>query len=416
MSEAPERLERSHIVLIALLSTATFFEGYDFVLLNLVLPYLRRDFGLTLRQTGYAASAIAIGTIAAFFVVRLGDSIGRRAMLLWTVVGYTLATGLTAVTTDVAGFVALQFIARVFLVAEWGISTVILAEELPATKRGFGISIVQGAAGVGGIVGSALFPLVTRAALGWRAMYLIGLAPLILVFVIRTQMTETRRYAAVRAAAVDSPGWMDVLAPPHRKPLIVVALLWFFMYLGYTPILTFWTTFALTDRGLTPGQISLVIAVAYTLGLSGFVTAGKLMDAWGRRPTAALFFGLGALATAAAFMGPPSVWAMGIALVVLIFFATGYLALCATLTAELFPTRLRASAAAWSNNTVGRVGMVLAPTLVGVLAERFADPHGPAGSGLGPAVALLGLAPLVCVGLVLGFLPETRNRELEEIG
>ena len=60
--------------------------------------------------------------------------------------------------------------------------------------------------------------------------------------------------------------------------------------------------------------------------------------------------------------------------------------------------------------------MVLAPTLVGILAERFADPHGPAGSGLGPAVALLGLAPLVCVGLVLGFLPETRNRELEEIG
>ena len=51
MSEAPERLERSHIVLIALLSTATFFEGYDFVLLNLVLPYLRRDFELTLRQT-----------------------------------------------------------------------------------------------------------------------------------------------------------------------------------------------------------------------------------------------------------------------------------------------------------------------------------------------------------------------------
>ncbi len=414
MPDVKEPLQRSHIVLLVLLSTATFFEGYDFILLNLVLPYLKQDFGLTLRQAGYAASVIASGTIAAFFLMRLGDSLGRRAMLLWTVLGYTLATGLTAVTTDIVGFVALQFIARVFLVAEWGISTVILAEELPASRRGFGISLVQGAAGVGGIVGSALFPIVSKVSLGWRAMYLIGLVPLALVFFIRTQMSETKRYAAQRALA-PPPRWTEVLAPQHRKTLIVVALLWFFMYLGYTPILTFWTTFAMNDRGLTPKQVSLVIAIAYTVGLSGFVTAGKLMDVWGRRPTSVLFFGVGSLATAAAFLGPPSIWGMGISLVVLIFFATAYLAICATFTAELFPTRLRASASGWTNNTVGRIGMVLAPTLVGLLAEQLANPATLARSGVGPAVALMGLSPLVCAALVLAFLPETRNRELEEI-
>jgi putative MFS transporter len=106
---------------------------------------------------------------------------------------------------------------------------------------------------------------------------------------------------------------------------------------------------------------------------------------------------------------------MGISLVVTIFFATAYLALCATYTAELFPTRLRASAAGWTNNTVGRIGMVLAPTLVGLLAERFANPTTLARSGVGPAVAVMGLAPLVCAALVLFFLPETRNRELEDI-
>ncbi len=412
MPDDPDRLQRAHIVLILLLSTATFFEGYDFILLNLVLPYLRKDFGLSLLQAGYAASAIAAGTIAAFFVMRLGDTLGRRAMLLWTVLGYTVATGLTAATTDIFGFVALQFLARVFLVAEWGISTVILAEELPAAKRGIGISIVQGAAGVGGIVGSALFPLVARVSLGWRAMYLIGLAPLVLVFLLRTRMSETRRYAAEREATPEPPGWTDVLARPYRKKLAVVALLWFFMYLGYTPIMTFWTSFAMNDRGLTPQQISLVVAIAFTFGLSGFVAAGKLMDSWGRRPTSVLFFTLGSFATAAAFLGPPSVWAMGLSLLVLIFFATAYLALCATFTAELFPTRLRASAAAWTNNTLGRIGMVLAPTLVGLLAAHFAVGNK---TGLGPAVAVLGLAPLVCAGLVLAFLPETRNRELEEI-
>ena len=52
--QTADRLERRHIVLLALLSTATFFEGYDFILLNLVLPYLQKDFHLTLLQTGYA--------------------------------------------------------------------------------------------------------------------------------------------------------------------------------------------------------------------------------------------------------------------------------------------------------------------------------------------------------------------------
>jgi MFS transporter, putative metabolite:H+ symporter len=419
MRNDAEGLQKSHILLILLVSTASFFEGYDFIILNLVLPFLQKEFSLSILQAGLAASAIAIGTIVAFFVLRLGDYFGRRAMLMWTVLGYTAATALTAASHSVYGFVAMQFLARVFLVAEWGISTVIIAEELPAAKRGFGISIVQAAAGVGGIVGSAVFPIVSKVALGWRAMYLIGILPLIVIFFIRRSVRETKRYAELRAAQVDKPAWTEILDKRYRKNLIVIACLWLFMYLGYTPILTFWTTFAMGDRGLSTGQVSLIVAIAYTIGLSGFIAAGKLMDGWGRRPTCVLFFGVGAIATFAAFNAPDSPLLMGASLVVLIFFATSYLTLCSTYTAELFPTRLRASAAAWTNNTLGRVGMVLAPTMVGLLAGLFAGssggPGGGPSSGVGPAVGLMGLFPLLCALIVLVFLPETKRRELEEI-
>jgi len=131
MQDDTDRLQKSHILLILLVSTASFFEGYDFIILNLVLPYLQKEFSLSLLQAGLAASAIAAGTIVAFFVLRLGDYFGRRAMLMWTVLGYTAATALTAASHSIYGFVAMQFLARVFLVAEWGISTVIIAEELP---------------------------------------------------------------------------------------------------------------------------------------------------------------------------------------------------------------------------------------------------------------------------------------------
>lgn len=419
MNAKAERLEKSHIFLLFLVSTASFFEGYDFIILNLVLPYLSDEFGLSVLQAGFAVSAIATGTIAAFLVLRLGDYFGRRALLIWTVLGYTAATALTAASRSIYAFAAMQFLARVFLVAEWGTSTVIIAEELPASRRGIGIAIVQAMAGVGAVFGSAIFPIVAKVAFGWRAMYLIGIVPLVIVFFIRRSLKETRRYAELRRSSPRRPGWTEILGPKHRRNLVLVALLWLFMYLGYTPWQTFYTSYAIKDVGLSEGQVGLIIAVAFVLGLSGYAAAGKLMDAWGRRPTCVLFFSVGSLSTALAFNAPHTLWAMGLSLVVCIFFSTSYLPLVSTYTAELFPTKLRASAQAWTNNTLGRIGMVLAPTLVGLIAGAFAKPTGGAGggplSGLGPAVSILGFAPLLCALIVLAFLPETKNKELEEI-
>ncbi|HUX36377.1 MAG TPA: MFS transporter, partial [Rectinemataceae bacterium] len=285
--EMRRSLERSQVFLLSLVSVASFFEGYDFIILSLVLPFLREDFKLSILEAGFATSIIAIGTIVAFFVVRLGDYFGRRAMLMWTVLLYTAATAATAFTNSVYGFVAMQFLARAFLVAEWGISNVMIAEELPAHKRGFGMSIVNAASGVGAVVGSALFPIVARAPLGWRTMYLIGVIPLIIVFFIRRSVKETRRFSEIRERYV-KPDFTEITRNPNRRNLILIALLWFFMYLGYTPILTFYTDFAIHERGLTAREVSLIISVAFVVGLTGYVLAGKLMDLWGRRPTSVL--------------------------------------------------------------------------------------------------------------------------------
>ena len=177
------------------------------------------------------------------------------------------------------------------------------------------------------------------------------------------------------------------------------------MYLGYTAVYTFYTTFAIEERGLTSAQVSLIAAIAFSLGLAGFLVAGRLMDSWGRRPTSITFFTAGGISTSLVFQAPKAL--LGPALVVLIFFMTAYLTICGTYTAELFPTRLRSSAAAWTNNTLGRVGMVLAPAMVGSLA-------GPLGS-VGPAVSLMGLFPILAAPIVFFFLQETKNMELEEI-
>jgi putative MFS transporter len=75
------------------------------------------------------------------------------------------------------------------------------------------------------------------------------------------------------------------------------------------------------------------------------------------------------------------------------------------MTTELFPTAMRADAFSWANNLLGRVGYVIAPGLVGALADRV---------GWGTAVPLTSIALLLALAVILTLVPETGGKELEE--
>lgn len=59
-----------------------FFEDFDFSAVKLALPYISKDFYIGTQSAGFMLSVIALGTLVAFFVVRLGDRIGRRPVFL----------------------------------------------------------------------------------------------------------------------------------------------------------------------------------------------------------------------------------------------------------------------------------------------------------------------------------------------
>lgn len=88
------------------------------------------------------------------------------------------------------------------------------------------------------------------------------------------------------------------------------------------------------------------------------------------------------------------------------FFIGTFTVLCATFTNELFPTEIRASATAWGNNIVGRIGQIAAPALVGFLALPI--------GGVANAVSLLTLGPIMCILIIALFLPEPLNYKIPE--
>lgn len=392
--------------LFAFLSVACLFEGYDFFALAQILPNLRANFALSEGAGGLLVAVINVGTIIAFLLIRQTDRWGRRRMLMITIAGYTLMSLMTGLAWDVWSFGIFQMVARIFLIAEWAITMVYAAEEFPADRRGLAIGVIQAMNSVGAVACAGIVPLLLKTELGWRMVYFIGVIPLIFIMIWRRGLKETRRFEeqGVAAAARES-SFLDVWRTPARRRIIQMGIIWTLTYLCTQSAVTFWKEFAIAERGMTDGDVGLAITIGAIGSMPLIFMAGKLLDVVGRRIGATIIFLSCAFSVVA--MYTLETWASLTAMIVLgIFGVSAVLPVLNTYNTELFPTRVRSDAFAWSNNILGRVGYVLAPLIVGSMAQTW---------GWGPSVSVTALGPLIALALILLWLPETKGRELEEI-
>src|SRR5215469_16914875 len=107
-------------------TTAGFFDNYDSALLSLALRQIQRGLGIAEARLGAILSTIRLGYLVSLVLSPLADVFGRRQLLLYTIVGYTIFTGLTALAPRTGSFVGAQFAARAFSGAEATVSLVIL--------------------------------------------------------------------------------------------------------------------------------------------------------------------------------------------------------------------------------------------------------------------------------------------------
>src|SRR5437879_10525126 len=166
----PERTDTYLRRLLVLLVSATFFEGYDVSILALLLPNIQSTFHVSEAVLGLTRIPIELGLFVAFFVARLSDRLGRRPMLLWSVVGYTVFTALTALSWDIWSFAFFQFASRIFLGAAYAVGVTMIVEEFPAARRGRALGTLLTFAALGPIVvGVLLGAGLQDGPLAWRA-------------------------------------------------------------------------------------------------------------------------------------------------------------------------------------------------------------------------------------------------------
>lgn len=404
--------DRSYLrLLMVLLGTATFFEGYDTGIAAVVIPDLARDFHVSNGLLGGPVAVVNLGALFALFVIAIGDRVGRRPLLIATTLLYAAFTGLTATAHSVVAFTIIQFLARMFLVSELAVAITIATEEFPADRRGriIGSLSLLGALGLIAVV--VAYRLLAHTSIGWRGLYLLGAIPIVAAAPLRTRLRESRRWLEAKAKGErlrQTPVRL-VLAGAYRSRLLVVSGMLFSFNFAVLSGAAYFTLFARNERGLTANTANTFLAAAVVLGLPGYVVAGRLADAWGRKRTGTLFMLAGAAFGIAAFQvhGRPFMLA---ALAGAVFFGLGGTPVINAVSSELFPTEIRATALAVARSFAGTLGasagLFLVPRLAG---------HGGLLGSYGDAVSVAALA-LIPAAILLNRLPETARRELEDLG
>lgn len=176
---------------LLLLAPATFFQGYDDLLLSLALPLIAAELHLSAARAGLAVSVVQAGAFGVLVLLPLADRIGRRPVLVGTIAGYTLATGATALSRGVADLVAYQFVARICLGTEYALATIALVELVPPVRRGRALAVLTATSALGMAGAGGAFLAVAATGASWRTLYAAGLVPLVLVALARRRLPET---------------------------------------------------------------------------------------------------------------------------------------------------------------------------------------------------------------------------------
>ncbi|WP_423966273.1 MFS transporter [Candidatus Binatus sp.] len=411
------RPRRYLAALFAMLMSATIFEGYDITIFHLATPEIAKTFHLADPAIGLMATVVRFGGMMSFFVVILADRYGRKPIISVTVLCYTVLTLFTALSTGVWSLTLCQSSAQIFLAAEFGVAVTMISEEFPDARRGRAIAALHMVAFLGVLAAALTYAIMAESRWGWRGMYMLGIAPLVMVFFLRRGLRETARFNALEreriAAGRARPEFWTAIrntltpfAGPYRSRLLIMAGLWNSIGLIGGPTVTYFPLFAKRDHHWKSHQISTAIIIAYAMGTIGSMLSGFLMDRLGRKFTTCFFYLMSGAAMYLLFTSDTHRGILAGEVLTMFAYQAARTATSA-LSTELFPTAIRATGYNLCVQVIGQICWMLSPVVIGLLSAPL--------GGLGNAASIFAAGPILGVVLIVWFVPETRGRTLEEL-
>lgn len=354
---------------------------------------------------GWALAISRVGVLVSLVAAGLSDRFGRRRTLIMCVIGAAVANAVTALAPTFTVFTVAQLFTRAFVNAVLVIAGLAAVEDAPEGARAFALSMFGLAFGLGFSLSVVLLPLADLGESGWRIAFAASALVVVLVPTLRANLRETTRYERLEARAVERGRVREVFDRRYGSRFLLLGLAAFLTNVFSAPSSQLTNRYLRREHDFLNSEIALFRTVTAGIpGILGVVLGGRLAESRGRRPVT-----IAGLVIAASFQMSfflTGGWLLWISPMIAIVAAlAGGLALGA-LDTELFPTEVRGT----SNGFLLVCGVV--GSAVGlVLATSLKDAVG----GLGPAIALCGVAPLIAALLVVPRLPETADRRLDDI-
>ncbi|MSR32937.1 MAG: MFS transporter [Gemmataceae bacterium] len=356
---------------------------------------------------------LAGGTFGGLLFGSLADRFGRRPVLIWTILFYSVFSGLTYLAQTVEQVGLLRFLVAMGVGGEWAVAAALVAEVFPPRARPHASGIFH-ASSVLGVLLASLAGLLVGA--HWRYAYLLGVLPALLVVWVRWKVREPEAWektALKKEQPARRGSFFELLGDPRWRGKALLGLLLASVGLG-----TYWGVFVagqdLALEALLRDGVPREKAVEEAKFAFGFVqsvggglglfTFGPLCAWLGRKKAFLLAQFLALLIVPATCFIPGTYSQLLLFLPVFGFLTTGLHAGYAIYFPELFPAPLRATGSAFCFNG----GRLLAASILFFSGWLKAQP----GIDLRLAVALLALLFLAGMAVTL-WLPETKGQRLE---
>ena len=379
-------------------------DGFDLLILGFMLSAISKDLNLTPGQAGSLVTWTLIGAVFGGIVFgMLSDKYGRIRVLTWTIVLFAVFTGLCAFAQGYWDLLIYRTIAGIGLGGEFGIGMALAAEAWPARHRARVSSYVA----LGwqlGVLGAAMLTPLLLPSIGWRGMFLVGVIPAVVAWVIRNKLHEPEVFVA--RSKKEQPSAMQCLKllmkdKATRKISLGVIVLTSVQNFGYYGIMIWMPSFLSKQMGFSLTKSSMWTAVTI-IGMSlGIWVFGQLADRIGRKPTF-LIFQVGSVISVLAYSQLTDATAMLWVGAIMGLCVNGMMGGYGAVISEAYPTEARATAQNVLFN-IGRAVGGLGPVVIGALAMAYS---------FQVAIALLAAIYVLDMLATIFLIPELKGKEL----
>lgn len=423
-------LTKTHYMLAIAAALGYMFDAFDTYTVGFAMPSIVREWKLTPLFNGMLASAgmwgMFIGAMAWGPII---DKFGRKFGFAGTVLGFSLVSGLTALSTNTTQFIVYRFISGLFLGGMLPVVSALVAEYVAARHRGRFVAVPPAFWPVGLFVAAiASFKLIPS--YGWRSLFLVGIIPAFLAFFVVWRLPESPRWLSAKGKkakagevlirlgaeksdvtdlaseeAAQKVPLSELLHGAYLKRFILTTSVLFFGFFGYYGFVLWLPSILAVEF-----KLSLAKTFTYTILVGIFAILGKVIafftiDKFGRKQL--FYFGYGLAGLASLVFGVlrnPTHLLIGAC--VLSFLLEEAAAGCVVLPTELFPSQVRGTANSWTSAS-GKLASALSPLVFGFFMGRHMY--------YGIFITMAAFFWIACI-MILTIGVETKGKALHDVG